>query len=83
LHALCLEDVDLAPRSRYDEIVEAVSNFIQVLPVGGPSDPAAQIGSLISEKQRARVEGYIARRRALHAAEERADADGLHRRVIP
>src|SRR6202158_6484418 len=51
----------LAPRSRYDEIVDAVSNFVQMLPVGTPSDPAAQIGSLISEKQRARVAGYIAK----------------------
>jgi aldehyde dehydrogenase (NAD+) len=49
----------LAPRSRYDEIVEAVSNFVKVLPVGLPSDPATQIGPLISEKQRQRVEGYI------------------------
>ncbi|GBE63696.1 aldehyde dehydrogenase [Mycobacterium sp. MFM001] len=51
----------LAPRSRYDEIVDAVSTFVQALPVGLPSDPAAQIGSLISEKQRTRVEGYIAK----------------------
>src|SRR6202022_5111848 len=51
----------LAPRSRYDEIVDAVSAFVQALPVGPPSDPAAQIGSLISEKQRARVGGYIAK----------------------
>ncbi len=51
----------LAPRSRYDEIVDAVSAFVQALPVGPPSDPGAQIGSLISEKQRARVEGYIAK----------------------
>ncbi|MFY2859160.1 aldehyde dehydrogenase [Mycobacterium sp. THU-M104] len=51
----------LAPRSRYDEIVEAVSTFVQALPVGPPSDAAAQIGSLISERQRARVEGYIAK----------------------
>src|SRR5579875_3156794 len=51
----------LAPRSRYDEIVEAVSNFVQSLPVGLPSDPAAQLGPLISEKQRSRVEGYIAK----------------------
>jgi aldehyde dehydrogenase (NAD+) len=49
----------LAPRSRYDEIVEAVKNFVEVLPVGLPSDPASQIGPLISEKQRTRVEGYI------------------------
>ncbi len=51
----------LAPRSRYEEIVDAVSAFVQALPVGLPSDPAAQVGSLISEKQRARVEGYIAK----------------------
>jgi aldehyde dehydrogenase (NAD+) len=51
----------LAPRSRYDEIVDAVSTFVQALPVGLPSDPAAQVGPLISEKQRTRVEGYIAK----------------------
>src|ERR1700730_10337495 len=51
----------LAPRSRYDEIVEAVSTFVQSLPVGLPSDPATQIGPLISEKQRQRVEGYISK----------------------
>jgi aldehyde dehydrogenase (NAD+) len=49
----------LAPRSRYDEVVEAVSQFVQLLPVGLPSDPATQVGPLISEKQRERVEGYI------------------------
>ncbi len=49
----------LAPRSRYDEIVDAVSAFVQLLPVGLPSDPATQVGPLISEKQRQRVEGYI------------------------
>ena len=38
----------LAPRSRYDEIVEAVGNFAASLPVGPPSDAGAQIGSLIS-----------------------------------
>lgn len=51
----------LAPRSRYEEIVEAVKNFVTVLPVGLPDDPAAQVGALISEKQRERVEGYIAK----------------------
>ena len=29
----------LAPRSRYDEIVDAVSNFLQMLPVGNPMYP--------------------------------------------
>lgn len=51
----------LAPRSRYDEIVDAIGTFVQALPVGLPSNPAAQVGPLISEKQRARVEGYIAK----------------------
>jgi len=51
----------LAPRSRYDEIVDAVGNFVTALPVGLPNDPGAQVGSLISEKQRERVEGYIAK----------------------
>lgn len=51
----------LAPRSRYEEIVSAIKDFVTVLPVGRPDDPSAQIGSLISEKQRERVEGYIAR----------------------
>jgi aldehyde dehydrogenase (NAD+) len=49
----------LAPRSRYDEIVSAVRDFVAALPVGLPSDPAVQIGPLISEKQRSWVEGYI------------------------
>ncbi len=49
----------LAPRSRYDEIVEKVANFVASMPVGMPDDPGAAIGPLISEKQRTRVEGYI------------------------
>ena len=49
----------LAPRSRYDEVVEKLSNFISAMPVGLPDDPNAAIGPLISEKQRERVEGYI------------------------
>ncbi|MGV0627468.1 aldehyde dehydrogenase [Mycolicibacter minnesotensis] len=51
----------LAPRSRYEEVVEAVKNFVTALPVGLPDDPGAQIGSLISAKQRERVEGFIAK----------------------
>ena len=35
--------------------------FVRALPVGGPSDHAAQIGSQITEKQRERVHGYIAK----------------------
>ena len=49
----------LAPRSRYDEIVEKIANFVAAMPVGLPDDPSTAIGPLISEKQRDRVEGYI------------------------
>ena len=49
----------LAPRSRYDEVVEKVSGAVAAMPVGLPDDPAPMIGPLISEKQRERVEGYI------------------------
>ena len=49
----------LAPRSRYDEVVEKLSGAVAATPIGLPDDPAAMIGPLISEKQRERVEGYI------------------------
>jgi betaine-aldehyde dehydrogenase len=49
----------LAPRSRYDEIVEKIGAAVAAMPVGLPDSPGAVIGPLISEKQRVRVEGYI------------------------
>jgi aldehyde dehydrogenase (NAD+) len=49
----------LAPRSRYDEIVDKIAGAVSAMPVGLPDDPATAIGPLISEKQRDRVEGYI------------------------
>lgn len=49
----------LAPRSRYDEVVEKLSAAVSGMLPGLPTDPAAMIGPLISEKQRERVEGYI------------------------
>ena len=49
----------LAPRSRYDEIVEKIGAAVAAMPVGLPDDPGAVIGALITEKQRERVEGYI------------------------
>ncbi len=49
----------LAPRSRYDEVVEKLSAAVAAMPVGLPDDLGAAIGPLISEKQRDRVEGYI------------------------
>jgi betaine-aldehyde dehydrogenase len=49
----------LAPRSRYDEVVEKLSAAAAAMPVGLPDNAGAMIGPLISEKQRERVEGYI------------------------
>ncbi|MEU1208952.1 aldehyde dehydrogenase [Nocardia sp. NPDC005825] len=51
----------LAPRGRYDEILEALTAAVDLFPVGLPDDPAAQLGPLISKAQRERVEGYIAK----------------------
>src|SRR4051812_5115587 len=50
----------LASRDRYDEVVAAISEFAAAQIVGDPLDPETQIGPLVAERQRARVEGYIA-----------------------
>lgn len=50
----------LAPHSRYDEVVDTVADLAQSLTVGNSLDPATQVGPLVSERQRDRVEGYIA-----------------------
>ncbi len=51
----------LAPRSRYTEIVDTITEFVGALPIGDPTDPATILGPLVSERQRDRVEGYIAK----------------------
>jgi aldehyde dehydrogenase (NAD+) len=50
----------LAPRSRYDETVDALVGMVSGLRVGDPGDPATQIGPLVAKRQQDRVEGYIA-----------------------
>lgn len=49
----------LAPRSRYPEIVDAITDLARSLKVGDPLDPETKIGPLVSQRQRERVEGYI------------------------
>ncbi len=49
----------LASRDRYDEVVNAVSEAAAAQVVGDPMDPATEIGPLVAERQRDRVEGYI------------------------
>jgi acyl-CoA reductase-like NAD-dependent aldehyde dehydrogenase len=50
----------LLPRSRYAEAIEAAAAAAAVVPVGDPHDPATLVGPLVAERQRERVEGYIA-----------------------
>jgi len=49
----------LAPRSRYDEVVDAVAEAVRATVVGDPADPATTVGPLVAERQRGRVLGYI------------------------
>jgi betaine-aldehyde dehydrogenase len=52
----------LAPRARYDEVVDAIcAQVLESWPVGDPQDMATAIGPLVAARQRDRVEGYIAK----------------------
>lgn len=46
-------------RGIYDQVVEGLANFAQMLPMGGSDEPDSVLGPLISEKQRQRVEGIV------------------------
>jgi betaine-aldehyde dehydrogenase len=49
----------LAPRSRYADVVDAVVSGVSAMKVGDPMDPATEVGPLVAERQRTRVEGYL------------------------
>ncbi|MDA8359255.1 MAG: aldehyde dehydrogenase [Actinomycetota bacterium] len=49
----------LAPRGRYDEVVDALVEKVKAMPVGDPLDPATEVGPLVAGRQRERVEGYL------------------------
>jgi aldehyde dehydrogenase (NAD+) len=49
----------LAPRARYDEVVDAVASAVQGMKVGDPMDPEVAIGPLVARRQKERVDGYI------------------------
>jgi aldehyde dehydrogenase (NAD+) len=51
----------LAPRSRYDEVIDTLAAFASSLAVGDALDPGTQIGPMASDRHRDRVEGYIAK----------------------
>jgi len=54
----------LAPRSRYDEVRDALAAAVGAYKVGDPLDPETECGPLVAERQRERVEGYIAKGKA-------------------
>ena len=49
----------LLPRSRYDEGVEILKGIYSGVAPGDPQDPATLCGPVISDRQRARIRGYI------------------------
>jgi len=49
----------LAPRDRYQEVVDAIVESVAAMNVGDPLDPTVEVGPLVAERQRDRVEGYI------------------------
>jgi betaine-aldehyde dehydrogenase len=54
----------LVPRERAREMTDALAAAFAGLAVGDPFDPGTDIGPLVSEAQRERVEGYLAVGRA-------------------
>jgi acyl-CoA reductase-like NAD-dependent aldehyde dehydrogenase len=51
----------LAPKSRYQEVVDAISAAVSSFTVGDPLDRATVVGPMASSVHRGRVEGYIAK----------------------
>jgi betaine-aldehyde dehydrogenase len=50
----------LASKSRYNEVVDAVTAMVGGLAVGDPADATTEIGPLVAKRQQERVEKYIA-----------------------
>lgn len=48
-----------APREKYSEFLDQITDIVGSLVVGDALDPATQVGPLVNERQRARVEKYI------------------------
>lgn len=49
----------LVPRTRYDEITEALGAAVAALPYGDPSDAEMVLGPLVSKRQHEKVGGYL------------------------
>jgi aldehyde dehydrogenase (NAD+) len=51
----------IVTKHRHDELVDALASTFSQTRVGDPFDEQTQLGPLVSERQRDRVEGYIAK----------------------
>jgi aldehyde dehydrogenase (NAD+) len=51
----------VVPRHRHDELLESLASTFSQVRVGDPFDPETNMGPLAAERQRDRVEGYIAK----------------------
>ena len=49
----------LAPRDRYAEVTDALVDQVRAMKVGDALDPATEVGPLVADRQRDRVENYI------------------------
>jgi aldehyde dehydrogenase (NAD+) len=49
----------VADRSIYDEVVERLAALMREVRVGDPMDPQTQVGPLVSERQRDRVQEFV------------------------
>lgn len=51
----------IVPRHRHDELVDALADTFAQVRVGDPYDAQSQMGPLVADRQRDRVESYIAK----------------------
>jgi len=49
----------LVPKSRFDEVKQAIVDTIPAFPVGDPADPKTAVGPMVNQKQYERVQAYI------------------------
>lgn len=54
----------LVPRSRYQEIVDAMAAGMSAMPVGDPNDPATAIGPVVAKRQRDKIVDFLESGRA-------------------
>lgn len=60
----CARSRILLQRSVHDEVVERLADATRALRVGDPEDETTQIGTLVTDRQRVRVESYVTAGRA-------------------